>query len=373
MTGISRYMARQLLIGTALVGVVLVFIIWLTQSLRFLQFVMNKGLPLGAWLKLTVYMLPGFVTLILPFGFFFVVLFVYNKLAMDKELVVVQAAGVSRAGLALPAVAVGGGLTILILFMNSFVVPATVSAFKELQWAIRTDISQVLLREGAFNTLGSGLTVYVRDRAPNGELLDLMVNDARKPGAAVTLLAARGAVRDGDDGRVVMLYNGSRQARGAADDLSVLYFDSYALDLGKLGGADAVRSPDNRERSTFQLLALDETDGFTAANVSRMRSEGHQRLAMPFNLIGYALVAVAWLLSGDFDRRGQWRRVGGAILCAVALQAAALGAMNATAKSAFLAPLMYMVALLPILGGAYILTRGAQKWWGGSMIELRKA
>ena len=97
MTSISRYVARQLLIGTALVSVVLVFIVWLTQSLRFLQFVMNKGLPLGTWLKLTIFMLPGFFTLILPVAFFFVVLFIYNKLSVDKELVVVQAVGQNSA------------------------------------------------------------------------------------------------------------------------------------------------------------------------------------------------------------------------------------------------------------------------------------
>ena len=126
MSGISRYVARQLLIGTALVSAVLVFIVWLTQSLRFLQFVMNKGLPLGTWLKLTIFMLPGFFTLILPVAFFFVVLFIYNKLSMDKELVVVQAAGVSQVGLAMPAILSATALMVLALILSSFIVPAAV-------------------------------------------------------------------------------------------------------------------------------------------------------------------------------------------------------------------------------------------------------
>lgn len=222
MTGISRYVTHQLLIGTALVSVVLVFIVWLTQSLRFLQFVMNKGLPLGTWLKLTIFMLPGFFTLILPVAFFCVVLFVYNKLSMDKELVVVQAAGMSRVGLAMPAVLSAAGLTVIALILSSFIVPAAVRGFKDLQWMIRTDVSQVLLREGAFNSLGQGLTVYVRERAANGELLDLMVNDARPGQEPVTLLAARGAVTRGENGSRVILYQGTRQTRQGEDALSVL-------------------------------------------------------------------------------------------------------------------------------------------------------
>lgn len=363
MTGISRYIARQLLIGTALVSVVLVFIVWLTQSLRFLQFVMNKGLPLGTWLKLTGYMLPGFFSLILPAAFFFVVLFVYNKLAMDKELVVVQAAGVSRIGLAKPATYTACALMAFAFMLYSFIVPGSVQGFKELQWTIRTDVSQVLLREGAFNSLGQGLTVYVRERAASGELVDLMVNDARDPKQPVTLLAARGDVRESETGPVVMLYNGSRQERRGGEQLSVLYFDTYALDLGKLGNeSGASRRPDNRERSTWDLLSLDENDGYTPDVLARMRSEGHQRLTMPLAVLGYALLAVAWLLSGNYDRRGQTGRISGAVLTVVVLQAAALGAMNATAKSAFLAPLMYMVAILPIAISAIILAYGPLAW-----------
>ncbi|MBL8629057.1 MAG: LptF/LptG family permease [Rhodospirillaceae bacterium] len=360
MTGITRYITRQLLIGTALVSVVLVFIVWLTQSLRFLQFVMSKGLPLGTWLKLTVYMLPGFFTLILPSAFFFVVLFVYNKLAMDKELVVVQAAGVSRLGVAKAATLTATGLTILGLILSSLIVPASVQGFKDLQFLIRTDVSQVLLREGAFNALGDGLTVYVREHATNGELLDLMVNDARNPQKPVTLLAARGVVREAaNNTRVVMLFKGSRQERLSPEKLSVLYFDTYALDLGMVTGSEGQRNPDNRERWTWDLLSLDEKDGYAPNAVDRMRAEAHQRLTAPFAALGYALLATAWLLLGSFDRRGQWRRIGGAVLTVVVLQAAALSAMNATAKSDAFAPLMYIVAFLPIIVSAYVLARGS--------------
>jgi len=362
MTGISRYVARQLLIGTALVSVVLVFIVWLTQSLRFLQFVMSKGLPLGTWLKLTVFMLPGFFTLILPIAFFFVVLFVYNKLSMDKELVVVQAAGMSKIGLAMPAVFTAAGLTVLTLMLTTLIVPASVRGFKDLQWLIRTDVSQVMLREGAFNTLGQGLTVYVRGRSAKGELLDLMVDDARQKQSPVTLLAARGVVVGGEVGSRVMLYDGSRQTRQADGTLSVLYFDSYTLDLGQLDPPPGTRTPDNRERGTWELLSLDAADGIAPGLLARMRSEGHQRLAMPFTVMGYALLAAAWLLTGTHDRRGQAGRIAGAVVTVIVLQAAALGAMNATAKTAALAPLMYIVALCPIAACAYVLARPPPTW-----------
>ena len=102
MSGITRYIFRQLAIGTVLVSLALASIVWLTQSLQFLQFVINKGLAIGAWLKLTMLLLPWFISVILPAALFLVIVFVYNKLTMDRELVVAQAAGISRVGLARP-------------------------------------------------------------------------------------------------------------------------------------------------------------------------------------------------------------------------------------------------------------------------------
>ena len=88
MSEITRYIFRQLAIGTVLVSIALAFIVWLTQSLQFLQFIVSKGLSVTAWLKLTLLLLPSFLLTILPAALFFVVLFTYNKLTSDRELVV---------------------------------------------------------------------------------------------------------------------------------------------------------------------------------------------------------------------------------------------------------------------------------------------
>lgn len=71
MSGITRYIFRQLITGTVLVSVALAFIVWLTQSLQFLQFVIGKGLDIGTWLQLTTLLLPWFVSVILPAALFF--------------------------------------------------------------------------------------------------------------------------------------------------------------------------------------------------------------------------------------------------------------------------------------------------------------
>ncbi len=356
MSGITWYIFRQLGAGTIVLGVVLTLIVWLTQSLQFLQFIINKGLALGDWLKLTTLLLPSFIGVILPTALFFVVVFVYNKLIVDRELVVVQAAGVSRLGVASPALFAAMAVVVFGYALSLFGVPASYRSFREAQWNLKANASQVLIREGAFNTLTDGLTVYVRERGRSGELEGVIVHDARQRGKTVTLMAAHGALGETDSGPRLVLTDGSRQelVQGTGN-LSLLYFDSYGLDLDDMASTPGDRYADNRERSTTDLLATRESDTLTAQKVSRMHAEAHQRLVGPLSALGYTLVALIFMLTGMFDRRAQIERITGAVVVIILLHAVALGAMNLAARELLFVPLMYVVSLVPVAVGLYMI------------------
>ena len=355
MSGITWYIFRQLGWGTVVVGLVLTLIVWLTQSLQFLQFIINKGLALAEWFRLTTLLLPSFIGVILPTALFFVVVFVYNKLIIDRELVVVQAAGVSRLGIASPALFAAGAVVVFGYALSLFGVPASYRSFREAQWNLKANASQVLIREGSFNTLADGLTVYVRERGRGGELEGVIVHDARQPQKSITLMAEHGALGAGDTGPRLVLTNGTRQELPAGSgNLSLLSFDSYGLDLDDMGSAPGDRYADNRERSTTDLLATQESDTLTAQKVSRMHAEAHQRLVGPLSALGYTLVALIFMLTG-FDRRAQIERIAGAVAIIVLLHAAALGAMNLAARALFFVPLMYVVSLVPVAVGLYMI------------------
>ena len=58
-TRLDRYVFRQLLGALLLVTLGLVALIWLTQSLRFVELVVNRGLSFVVFLKLTGLLIPG--------------------------------------------------------------------------------------------------------------------------------------------------------------------------------------------------------------------------------------------------------------------------------------------------------------------------
>jgi lipopolysaccharide export system permease protein len=53
MRGITRYVLKQLAVGMLLGTVGLSTLLWLSQSLRFVDLIINKGLSVGLFLRLT--------------------------------------------------------------------------------------------------------------------------------------------------------------------------------------------------------------------------------------------------------------------------------------------------------------------------------
>ncbi len=357
MTGLNRYILRHLIVGTLIVSGVLAYILWLTQSLGYIEMIINKGLSIGTWLELTLLLLPNVMVIILPISLFLVVLFIYNKMTVDRELVVAQAAGISQWGLAFPAVVVAVLATATAYALTLYYGPMSVRAFKELQWSVRSDVSQVMLREGTFNQVGKGLTIYVRERGPEGDLRGLLVHDKRDEIKSITMMAENGSVVSGPDGPRVILSKGSRQelTRGEGD-LTLLYFDSYTVDLGLIEATGDARFTDNRERSTVELFTLSEEDGIKPRNIRRMRVEGHQRLTNPLWNLSLSAVALAFILTGTFNRHGQAKRISIAILCVVIIEAAGLGAASLASKNLLFVPLVYLVAFVPLGLGLFVLT-----------------
>ena len=96
----TRYVFRQLFVGMVLVTAGLTCVIWLSQSLRFVEMIVNRGVGPGTFVYLTILMLPNFLTIVLPIALFTVVVFVYTKMIMDRELVVMRAAGLDQFSLA---------------------------------------------------------------------------------------------------------------------------------------------------------------------------------------------------------------------------------------------------------------------------------
>src|SRR5215469_7590583 len=134
MHGFTRYMLRQTLATTVFVTLALTAAIWLTQSLRLVDLIVNRGLTAGVFVYLGMLTLPRFIDIVLPIGIFIAVLFTYYRLIAESEIVVMRAAGVSQFALARPALLLGALGAGVLLMLSLYLLPAANRGFKDLQF-----------------------------------------------------------------------------------------------------------------------------------------------------------------------------------------------------------------------------------------------
>ena len=343
------------MVGFLLVTFSLMSIIWLTQSLRFVEMVTNKGLPVILFVKMTSLLMPRIFVILAPIALFVSTLFVYNRMLSDRELVVMKAAGISPWACAKGAMYIGLFMSFFNLYVNNIVIPAAEKAFNELEWEVKNDVSHRMFREGDLTDVQYNLTVFITKHEKDGSVSGILVNDERTPGSKMTISAQKGRVIYTAKGPRLIMINGVRQEINYNNgQFSSLSFNRYSVDFDTKSPTHE-KETGARERSLWELLNARDDTTLTKNEVNRYIVEGNKRILMPmYNLI-FALMACTGLLVGNFNRRGQGKIITISIIGMVAVQACDLIFGNLATKHLYLLPLLYLNFLLPLLICIYML------------------
>lgn len=357
MAKIDRYVLRQIAAALVSITIILTVVIWLAYSLRYLDYIVNRGLPLGTFLSLIVLMLPQLLALALPIALVCAVLFTYHRLIADSELVVLRTSGLSDLRLALPALVLSAMVMLLVALLNLQIAPTAARSFKDLQHAIRNDFLAVLAQPGVFRTIRDGITFHIQGIDEDGQFRGILIHDTSARPKRVTLMSERGNLIRSESGPRIVLRSGNRQELDLkAGKLSLLYFDQYTMDLGFTPGSGSRDWRDFDERDLGELLSV-SAEEVGPRNVQKFRVEGHARVVSIAFAPALTSVALAVLLIGEFDRRSLTRRVVAAGLLPLALLAVSFAAKGLAGKVPPTTPLYYLAVLLPFAASLYLLLR----------------
>ncbi|HEX3485409.1 MAG TPA: LPS export ABC transporter permease LptF [Micropepsaceae bacterium] len=349
------YILRQIVGPFLLFTLLLTLVVWMTQSLRLLDLVINRGQSAAIFAYLTMLMLPSLLVIIAPIAFFGAALYALNKLSNDSELVVMWSAGVSRFQLALPVLTAAVLVMAIAYSCGLYLMPLGQRTMKDKVFDIRADIGAAILREGAFTTPSDGLTVFIRELTPSGEIRGILVHDNRETKRPITYLAESGVLAQTQEGARLIMQNGNiEQGEAGGARLSVLKFDRYVFDLDQYAGPQRASERDTSERYLPELL----NPPFPADQPVRRGvylAEAHNRLSAPLYCIAFALIALAATAKGRMARVSHALRLSGAALLGAALRLVGYGAQGLAARDPHLAVLLYLLPLSASLFAAAIL------------------
>ena len=353
MPRIDRYILGQMLTLFGFFALVLVSVYWINRAVSLFDDLLNDGQTALVVLEFTMLTLPLVISVVLPVAAFAATAYGTNRLAGESEMVAMQAAGLSPWRLARPILVFGLSVGIMVAILVHGLVPLARERLAERQTEIAENVTAQFLRPGSFQYPTDGITLFIRDIATDGRLLDLFIEDARNPDNQITYTSEEALVVRTDTGPVLVLLQGMAQTlryQGGRQNLAVTRFSEFSYDIGEMISSSDRRGRDLRDYSTWRLLTPDaellEATGHTPPDARR---EAHERLAQPLLAPIAAMIGFATLLIGGYSRFGVWRQVFWAILGLIAVQFLTNAAANAAGRDPAMWPLLYLPAAF---GGA---------------------
>ena len=352
---LNVYIFKQIFIGFLLVCFSLLAMLWLTQSLRFVEMVTRQGLPVYLFAEMTSLLMPRIFNILSPVAAFVTVLFVYNRLIADRELVVMQSAGISPWQNSKAAVFLGILMALFNVFVMNWGIPWSESKFRDLEWRVKNNLTQMVFREGEFTSLKNGITVFIDKHEDDGSVSGIFVSDESKPNLKVTLTAEKGRIIQTEKGPRILFINGVRQEMNTKDyKFSTLSFSRYSAEFNNI---ESRKKKDQtvREKSVFELLQSGRDNALDDHTQRKNIVEGNRRVLYPLYNLLFALLACVGLLVGNFNRRGQTKIITVEVLSMIIILGGDLAFTNLAGRSLMVLPLLYLNCLLPLFICFYLL------------------
>jgi lipopolysaccharide export system permease protein len=355
MRRLSSYVLKQLIGPVALFTFLMTCVIWLTQALRLLDLIINRGQSATTFAYLSMLIVPSLLIIILPLAFFFGALYALSRLNTESELVVMASAGFSQVQLAAPVLIAAVLVMALTWACSLYLAPAGQRTLNATLFDIRANISTALFNEGTFNTPTKGLTVFIRAIDNNGTIHGALVHDNRNKKAPITYLAESGRIVQTPAGSRLVMDNATVQriAKNGAR-LNVLKFERLPFDLDQFTSTAPAADRKVRELYISELLHPDPKLKPKARRA--YIAEAHSRISEPFYCLAFALIALAAVTQGRRARGAHLLRMTIACFAAAGLRIAGYGVAGLAASNSTFCILFYVLPLIGIVGAAIVLS-----------------
>lgn len=357
---LDRYLFSTAAIAFLAVLGSLTTVVWLTQVLRRFDLLATQGQSLFVFLTVTALALPMLMLVIAPIALFIAIVFTLNRLSADSELIVMNAAGVSRWRIFRPLFALTMIVAIFTIAVSAEVGPWTLRTLRDQIAKVNADIVSNVAVPGRFITMDRALTFHIRERGPNGLMMGIFVSDTRDPNNETIYIAERGRITQSEQGSYLILDQGLMQRRqGQTKSPSFVEFQRYAFDMSQLTPSSGVlyRATD---RSLMELITVDASDEVYKQDPGRFRAELHKRLASPLFPIAGFILAFGFLGEARTTRQNRGLAIAGAAGAFGLVQILGFGSSGFIARNSALVWLAYLVPLGGVLYGLLMTAGFAQ-------------
>lgn len=361
-----RYLLREI-VPSFVVGLfVFTLVLLMDRIMRIVEWIVQKGVPLGEVIVMFGCLLPNFFVLTLPTALLLAVLLAFSRIHGDNELYAIKTAGISLYRLLPPVYLFGALVTLATLSLTTWAGPMATRTFESTLFSVASRNLFFGLKERVFFDTLPGYLIYIEHVEPENERIEgVFIANQNFPEGPAYYFAREGRVYgELEKGKITLvLKNGSlHHSVDSRDVYRVAEYDNLRIDID-LGFV--LSSAQNRARRPEELTLAELGEDIReraskGEDVRRSLVSYHQRLSLPFGALVFCTLGIPLSLLSHRAVRytGFSLSIGVILVYYVLLQAGTALVLSARVPAVAGAWLPNVV--LGLLGG-YLLWRKAEE------------
>jgi lipopolysaccharide export system permease protein len=360
MSAFDRYIFRTTFGAFLLVLISLTAVIWLTHALREIDLMTNQRQTILTFIGITGLLIPMLILVIAPLALVVAVGHTLNRLNTDSEIVVMNASGMSPWRIFRPFLTTTLVVSALVLWVSAYLAPAGLRELRDWATKVKADFVVNIVQPGRFINIERGLTLHIRERRSDGQLLGIFIDDRRDPNERATSLAEYGEIVETGRGTFLVLVNGSVQRmESGRPDPTIVKFERYAFDLSRFAGGPQLGALGVRERNLWDVAFPDANDPTYRQMPTHFRAELHDRLAAPIYPIAFTVLCFAILGAPRTSRQSREVSIVMTVVIIGALRMIGFACNVVAAQSIAAVYVLWGSLAVTFAVGLYVIARGA--------------
>ncbi len=351
---LSKYIFKQTLTSVFICTLVFLSVVWLSQSFRTINFIIDKGANISDFFILSAYSFPNWLVISLPFGTFAGCMISYLRLDSDNEIIVMKAAGINTLKISKPAIYVGLMSSAILFITVHFILPLSYKNFKSLQNEIRNSSQELIIKNNIFVDLNDTQTIYVGEINKNNFYEEIFIQDRTDSKQIIELFSKNGFISSKGNKLTLYMNQGTRISTNENNNSTIMDFKKYNIEIKKniIQSNNDVRVIEYNEYNFFDLIKKANKD---IKNQGKILAEAHNRNTMSLLPIVFTIIAMISTLTGYQSRKPSIYRKIISISVLILIQSLIIIIKNKAHFNLTFLPIMYLLPFSFIIVGFLIL------------------
>jgi LPS export ABC transporter permease LptG/LPS export ABC transporter permease LptF len=202
---LDRYVLRELMAPFWLSLLLLTFALEIPPILQHGETLIAEGASWDVVVRVLATLVPQALGITIPMALLVGILIALGRLSGDREIVAMEACGVSPGRLLRPLLLFGLIATAATTYVMIVALPAANQAFREITFKLLMTRGETKIKPRVFYTAFPNLVIYVREVTPGVGWSDVMVTESSTPTQPKTYLAKKGRLLLDESKRTVQM------------------------------------------------------------------------------------------------------------------------------------------------------------------------